>query len=90
MNKQSWRKRVLCVALAVLLLLIFCTVGHDCHYDDCPVCLLAASFRLTLGMAVLALGIFSLRWVLCSCAHMQHCTAGKDATLVSLKVKLSD
>lgn len=89
MNKCDWLKRASCVALVVLLLLVFCAVGHKCHHDDCPVCMLAASFRLTLGLATLVLGLFCLRcWQLI--ADAQHKAAGRGDTLVALKVKLSD
>ena len=82
-------KRALCVALVIFLLLIFCAVGHDCHQDDCPMCLLTASFRLTLGLTALIFGLFCLR---CSGAFlgMRPITPGRGGTLVSLKVKLSD
>lgn len=89
MNRRSWRNRGLCVALAVFLLLVFCTAGHDCHHDDCPVCLLAASFRLTLGLIALTLGLFCLRYAHL-CVDTQRFVAGRGASLVALKVKLSD
>ncbi len=89
MNMHSWLKRGICVALAVLMLLIFCAVGHDCHHDHCPMCMLTASFRLTLGLAALAFGLFCLR-----CWHLmvdvQRIAAGRGSSLVALKVKLSD
>lgn len=89
MNRRSWMRRVCCVALVFFLLLVFCAVGHECHHDNCPVCLLAASFRLTLGLAALAMGLFCLR-----CWHLiedvQRNAAGRGASLVALKVKLSD
>lgn len=89
MNKRSWQRRAVCMVLVVLLLLVFCAVGHKCHHDDCPVCMLAASFRLTLGLATLVLGLFCLRcWQLI--ADAQHKAAGRGDTLVALKVKLSD
>lgn len=82
-------KRALCVALVIFLLLIFCAVGHNCHHDDCPMCLLTASFRLTLGLVTLAMGLFCLR-----CWHLkenvQREAAGRGASLVALKVKLSN
>lgn len=89
MNKRSWLNRGFCVALAVLMLLIFCAVGHDCHHDHCPVCLLTASFGLTLGLVALAFGLFCLRcWHLT--ADVQRTAAGRGDSLVALKVKLSD
>ena len=89
MNKRSWQRRAVSMVLVVLLLLVFCAVGHKCHHDDCPVCMLAASFRLTLGLATLVLGPFRLRcWQLI--ADVQHKAAGRGDTLVALKVKLSD
>ena len=82
-------KRVLCVVLVIFLLLIFCAVGHDCHQDDCPMCLLTASFRLTLGLIVLSFGLFCLRcWHLME--NVQREAAGRGASLVALKVKLSN
>ena len=82
-------KRGLCVALVIFLLLIFCAVGHDCHHDDCPMCLLTASFRLTLGLTALILGLSCLR---CSgiLLGMRQTIPGRGGTLVSLKVKLSN
>lgn len=82
-------KRGLCVVLVIFLLLIFCAVGHDCHQDDCPMCLLTASFRLTLGLTALIFGLFCLR---CSgiLLGMRQTAPGRGGTLVSLKVKLSD
>ena len=89
MNKRAWQRRAVSMVLVVLLLLVFCAVGHKCHHDDCPVCMLAASFRLTLGLATLVLGLFCLRcWQLI--ADAQHKAAGRGDTLVALKVKLSD
>ena len=89
MNKRHWLKRVFCIALVALLLLVFCAVGHKCHHDDCPVCLLAASFRLTLGLVTLACGLSCLRcWHLI--ADVQRKAASRGGTLVALKVKLSD
>ena len=89
MNKRSWQRRAVSMVLVVLLLLVFCAVGHKCHHDDCPVCMLVASFRLTLGLATLVLGLFCLRcWQLI--ADAQHKAAGRGDTLVALKVKLSD
>lgn len=89
MDKRSWLKRAACVGLVLLLVMVFCAVGHDCHHDDCPVCLLTASFRLTLGLTVLVMGLFCLR-----CWHLledaQRNAAGRGVTLVALKVKLSD
>lgn len=89
MNKTRWLKRISCVALVIFLLLIFCAVGHECHHDSCPVCLLAASFRLTLGSAVLALVPPCLTCV-CLWASAQSAAAGRGVSLVALKVKLSD
>lgn len=89
MNERLWLKRALCVSLVVFLLLIFCAAGHDCHQDHCPMCMLTASFRLTLGLAALIFGLFCLR-----CWHLtvdaQRNAAGRGGTLVALKVKLSD
>lgn len=82
-------KRAFCVALALLLLLIFCAVGHDCHHDHCPVCMLTASFRLTLGLTALLFGLFCLQCIGLPLG-MQNIAPGRGGTLVSLKVKLSD
>jgi glutamate synthase domain-containing protein 2 len=73
----------------LLLVMVFCAVGHDCHHEDCPVCLLTASFRLTLGLTALAIDMF------CQCCwhlseDVQQNAAGRGVTLVALKVKLSD
>lgn len=89
MNERLWLKRAMCVGLVVFLLLIFCAVGHDCHHDDCPVCLLTASFRLTLGLTALTFGLFCLQY-LCLPIRTQIIAAGRGGTLVALKVKLSD
>jgi hypothetical protein len=89
MNMRFWLKRATCVALVIVLLLAFCAMGHDCHHEDCPVCTLAASFRLTLGLTALAIGLFCLR-----CWHFpedaQRDAAGRGVTLVALKIKLSN
>ena len=89
MKKCSWLKRALGVALVVFLLLIFCAVGHDCHHDQCPVCMLTASFGLTLGLMAFVFGLFCLRY-LCLTARAQTVVVGRGGTLVALKVKLSD
>jgi hypothetical protein len=53
------------------------------------VCMLAASFRLTLGLVALAIGLFCLRcWHLME--NVQRDAAGRGVTLVALKVKLSN
>lgn len=89
MNMRFWLKRATCVALVIVLLLAFCAMGHDCHHEDCPLCLLTASFRLTLGLAALAIGLF------CLCcwqgfADEQRNVAGREESLVALKVKLTN
>lgn len=90
MNRRLWQKRAMCVALVVFLLLIFCSVSHSCDHSHCLVCMLTAAFRLSLGLAALALGfVFSPGFVhhlagLCAKAK------GGECTLVALKVKLSD
>ena len=89
MNKRYWLKRVFCIALVALLLLVFCAVGHKCHHDDCPVCLLTASFRLTLGLTALLFGLFCLQCIGLPLGT-QNVASGRGGTLVSLKVKLSD
>ncbi len=89
MNERLWLKRAICVCLVVFLLLVFCAVGHDCHHDDCPVCLLTASFRLTFGLAALIFGLFCLQCTGIP-AGVQAAASGRGGTLVSLKVKLSD
>jgi hypothetical protein len=50
---------------------------------------LAASFRLTLGLIALTLGLFCLRYAHL-CVDTQRFVAGRGASLVALKVKLSD
>ena len=89
MNKRLWLKRAICVGLALFLLLIFCAVGHDCHRDHCPLCLLTASFRLTLGLSALVFGLVCLRYLFLFVGE-QTVTVGRGGTLVALKVKLSD
>lgn len=89
MNMRFWLKRATCVALVIVLLLAFCAMGHDCHHEDCPVCLLTASFRLTLGLKALAIGLFCLRcWQ--GFADEQRHVAGREESLVALKVKLTN
>ena len=89
MNMRIWLKRALCIGMVIFLLLIFCVAGHDCHHDGCPVCMRAASFRLTLGLVALAIGLFCLRcWHLME--NVQRDAAGRGASLVALKVKLSN
>lgn len=82
-------KRAFCMVLALLLLLIFCAVGHDCHHEHCPVCMLTASFRLTLGLTALIFGLFCLQCIGFP-VGTQNVALGRGGTLVSLKVKLSD
>lgn len=90
MNRHFLLKRAVCIGLVVLLLLIFCGSGHSCHHPECPVCLLTAAFRLSVGLAALALGfVFSPGFghhVLGICAKAK----GGASSLVALKVKLSD
>ena len=89
MNMRLWLRRATCVALVIVFLLAFCVMGHDCHHDDCPVCLLTASFRLTFGLAALIFGLFCLQCTGIP-AGVQAAASGRGGTLVSLKVKLSD
>ena len=89
MKKGFWLKRVCCLILAMLMLFVFCAMGHDCHQDHCPVCLLTASFGRTWSLIVIVFGLFCLRcwcWILDS----QYAVAGGTDSLVALKVKLSD
>lgn len=83
-------RRTAGLLLVVFLLLIFCGSGHSCHHPECPVCLLTAAFRLSMGLAALALGfVFSPglgRRILEVCAKAK----GGASSLVALKVKLSD
>ena len=90
MNKRDWLKRAFCVALVVLLLFAFCAVGHKCHHDHCPVCLLAASFRLSWGLLALAVGLSFLLLVFRLPEKPQPCATQREGTPVALKVKLSD
>lgn len=89
MNMRLLLQRAICILLVIVLLLSFCVMGHKCHHEDCPVCLLTASFRLTLGLAALTIGLFCLR-----CrnifADVQRDAAGRRASLVALKVKLTN
>ena len=90
MNQCHWMKRTFCVALVVLLLLSFCALDHNCHRDHCPVCLLAAAFRLTLSLIFPVFGLsFLLQSAHFSAAHQVGAT-DQEGTLVALKVKLSD
>ena len=90
MNERLWLKRAICVGLVAFLLLIFCAVGHDCHHDDCPVCMLTASFRLTVGLMAIVFGLFCLQCGAGLPADTQLDATGREGTLVALKVKLSD
>lgn len=90
MNKRSWLKRTICAALVVCLLLIFCAVGHKCHHDQCPVCMLTASFGLAWGLLALAVGLSFLLLAFRIPEKTQPCGTGREGTLVALKVKLSD
>ena len=89
MNTRFNSRQTFCFLLVVLLLLIFCAVGHDCQHDECPVCMLTASFKLTLG----ALAFLCVRLVLQHIGLAEELAlyaANKGSTLVALKVKLSD
>ena len=90
MNEHSWKKRAICIGLVVFLLLIFCAVGHDCHHDQCPVCMLTASFKLTLGALALMFARSLLQQFIGVAEDMHQYTADKGGNLVALKVKLSD
>lgn len=90
MNRRVWQKRAVCVALVVFLLLIFCAVWHSCDHSHCPVCMLTAAFRMGLGLAALALGLrFLPRFSRCL-RDVDPRMEGREGTLVTLKVKLSD
>lgn len=90
MNRRLWCKRAICVALAVFLLLIFCSVGHSCHHDHCPVCMLTAAFRLGLGVLCLTLGIVCLPPLAYRFTDVHGPKTAGFCSLVALKVKLSD
>ena len=90
MNRRLWCKRAICVALAVFLLLIFCSVGHSCHHDHCPVCMLTAAFRLGLGVLCLALGIVCLPPLAYRFTDVYGPKTAGFCSLVAMKVKLSD
>ena len=90
MDKRFWQKRVFCMMLIVFLLLIFCSVGHSCHREDCPVCLLTATFKLSPGLCALTLGLVLLPRFLCHFGRANILIACGEETLVALKVKLSD
>lgn len=90
MDRRLWCKRAICVALAVFLLLIICSAGHSCHHDHCPVCVLTAAFRLSLGLAALAPGIVLLPGCVRCFTNLCAKAKGGASNLVALKVKLSD
>ena len=90
MKNGLWQNRVICLALAILLLLVFATLGHDCHHEQCPICYLTASFRFTMALLALALPLPLLSCKAFATGEMQDDMAGKELTLVALKVKLSD
>lgn len=90
MNRRVWRKRAICVALVVFLLLIFCAATHSCDHSHCPVCMLTAAFRLSLGLMALALGLVFLPCFAHRLTDLCVKAKGGDSTLVALKVKLSD
>lgn len=90
MNRRFVLKRAFCICMALLLLLIFCAVGHSCHHDHCPVCILTATFRLGLGLVALAFGMVFLPRFACRLTDAYVPKAGGICSLVALKVKLSD
>ena len=90
MNIQLNSKQAFCLVLAVMLLLIFCAAGHACHHDQCPVCMLTASFKLTLGTFALMFARSLLQQYIGFAEDMYQYTADKGGNLVALKVKLSD
>ena len=90
MNQCSWLKRAMCVCLVACLLLIFGAVGHECRHDQCPVCMLTASFRLTWGLLALAVGLSFLLLAFHFSEKLQPCATEREGTPVALKVKLSD
>ena len=90
MNKRIWLNRVICMALAVLLLLVLCVAGHDCHRDECPVCLLTASFKLTLGLVACMFALSPVQQYIGFAEYDKQYVADKGSSLVTLKVKLSD
>lgn len=92
MQRASWQKRILCWLLVAVLMLIFCSAGHECHggmNEHCPVCLVLSAWKLVLP------GVLALTFFACLTGLILH-TVSTDAdgnekyTLVSLKVKLSD
>lgn len=86
--------RGICLLLAAVLLLIFCSAGHECHSDamdhHCPVCLILSAWKLALP------GLLALTGVACFAGAALHtgdaasAHSGEKTTLVALKVKLSD
>ena len=90
MNRRVWWKQAVCIALAVLLLLIFCWVGHSCDHSHCPVCLLTATFRLSMSLTALWLGLIFLPKLMRRLGISHSQTEGREETLVAWKVKLSD
>lgn len=90
MNTRFNSRQVLCLLLIVILLLIFCAVGHDCHHDECPVCMLTAAFKLTLGIFMLTLAQSLYQQYIGLAEDLYTYSADDAGNLVSLKVKLSD
>ncbi len=90
---RSDRTRAICLMLSLVLLLIFCSVGHECHGEamdeHCPVCLILSAWKLALP------GLLALAGAVCLCftalrIARQEADREEKATLVALKVKLSN
>ena len=90
MKKRLWLKRAILIGLVVCLLLIFSSVSHSCDHSHCPVCLLTATFRLSMGLTALWLGLIFLPKLMCRLGISHSRAEGREETLVAWKVKLSD
>ena len=89
MNLRPDRFRAVCL----VLLLIFCSVGHECRGetmdDHCPVCLVLSAWKLALPGLIALVGAVCLAFAALWIAN-READCEEKATLVALKVKLSN
>lgn len=91
MKKRDLLRRGICLLVAAVLLLILCSAGHDCVDDHCSVCQIVSAWKLIMPALALAAGVLALPIFVLFYLHGETCALlGWEATLVALKVKLSD
>lgn len=91
--KYGCGKKLVCLLMAAILLLILCSAGHDCHGSsvdsDCPVCLVLGAWKWAAPALMAAMGLLC-PVILALWVQTGTNARRETASLVEQKVKLSD